>query len=134
MARKYASRIFITIIGTLLVITGIIWGMLGVLGEKSTGTITDVRREQGEFDNSKSGKYSYSIGYSFELPNGDIVNGATKEISDGVYLKHPNTAVTVRYLKAFPQINTLDKNAGFDIGKIVMIAIGGFIVIIVNKY
>lgn len=131
---KNLMRIFISIIGALFILYGIVWSMLGILGEKSTGLITDVRREMGELNNPKSGSYAYNISYSFALPDGNVVNGTAKEISDGVYIKHPNRNVIVRYLKAFPQINTLEQDAGFDVGKIAMILLGNFMVIIVNKY
>jgi hypothetical protein len=128
------ARILMTIIGILFILNGIVWGMLGVIGEKSTGLITDVRREMGERADSKSGTYTYSISYSFKLPDGETVHGSTKKISDGVYIKHPNTAVAVRYLKAFPKINILEKNAGFNGGNIAFIIIGAFLLLIVNKY
>lgn len=131
---KILMRISISIIGIMLIFYGIVWSMLGVLGERSPGLITSVRREMGEISTPKSGSYVYNISYSFELPDGNVVNGFTKEISDGVYIKHPNTNVMVRYLKAFPQINALEQDAGFDIGKIAMILLGNFMVIIVNKH
>lgn len=131
---KNVMRIFISIIGIMLILYGIVWSMLGILGEKSSGLITDVRREMGELNTPKSGSYVYNISYSFELPDGSLVHGVVKEISDGVYIKHPNTHVAVRYLKFFPHINTLEQAAGFDIGKVVMILLGIFLMVIVNKY
>lgn len=133
MFKKIVMRILITIIGIMFILYGIVWSMLGIFGEKSTGLITDVRREMGELNDSRSGRYSYSIGYVFEIPNGDTINGFTKQISDGVFIKHPNTEVSVRYLKIFPYINSLEQNAGFDFGKIIMILIGSVLVVIVNK-
>ena len=117
----------------MFILYGIVWGMLGILGEKSTGLITDVRREMGELNIPKSGSYTYNISYSFELLDGSMVHGVVKEIGDGVYIKHPNIKVTVRYLKAFPQINTLEQNAGFNAGNIAFIMIGVFLIFIVNK-
>ena len=61
MFKKYMARILMTIIGILFILNGIVWGMLGVIGEKSTGLITDVRREMGERADSKPGTYTYSI-------------------------------------------------------------------------
>ena len=134
MIKKYASRVIITLIGAQLFLMSIVWGMLGILGEKNTGLITDVRREMGERTDSKPGSYTYSIGYCFKLPDGELVYGYGKEISDGVYIKKPNTSVNVRYLKIFPQINAMEKDAGFDIGKIIMILAGCLLIIVVNKY
>ena len=133
MIKKYAAKFIITSIGVLIILTGIVWGMLGILGEKTTGLITDVRREMGERTDSKSGSYTYSIGYSFKLPDGELVYGYAKEVSDGVYIKNPNTPVNIRYLKILPQINALEKDTGFDFGKIIMIIAGCLLVIIVNN-
>ncbi|MGD9569753.1 MAG: hypothetical protein AB7V48_15825 [Sedimentibacter sp.] len=132
MFKKLAVRMFVTIIGILFIMYSIVWGMLGILGEKTTGLITDVRREMGERDEPKSGSYTYSISYSFELPDGKLVYGYAKEISDGVFIKKPNTSVNVRYLEILPQINALEKDAAFDLGKITMILTGCFLVFVVK--
>lgn len=131
MIKKYAFKFLITIIGIMLIGMGVIYSTLGIIGEKTTGIITDVRREMGERNDSKPGNYTYSIGYSFELPNGIIVFGSTKKISDGIYIKNPNTIVAVRYLKSFPQINALQEDTELNIGKLILIALGIFIILIV---
>ncbi len=134
MIKKYAARFFITLIGTLFIILGTVWGMLGIFGEKSTGLITDVRREMGERTDFKSGRYTYSISYSFKLSDGETVHGNAKEIRNGVYTKNLNNSVSIRYLKIFPQINALEKDVGFDVGKITIILAGCLLVFVVNKY
>lgn len=134
MVKKYAARLLITIMGVSFILTGIMWSMLGIVGEKTTGLITDVRREMGELDNPESGSYTYSVGYSFELPDGKLVYGYDKEVSDGAYIKNPNTSVNVRYLKIFPRMNALEKDVAFDFGKIIMILAGCLLVLVVNKY
>ncbi len=133
MKRNYFGRFLITAIGLLFILMSIILSMLGILGEKSTGLITDVRREMGERTDTKPGRYTYSIGYSFELPDGKTIYGSSKKISDGVYLKNPNTTINIRYLKIFPYINAIEQDIKFDMGKLIMIAAGGLLVFVANK-
>lgn len=133
MKRNFLGRILITSIGLLFVLVNIVLSMLGILGEKSTGLITDVRREMGERTDAKPGTYTYSIGYNFKLPDGKTIYGSSKKISDGVYLKNPNTTINIRYLKFFPYINAIEQDVKFDMGKLIMIAVGGFLIFVVNK-
>lgn len=134
MYKKFATRFIITLIGVSFILLGIAWGMLGFLGEKTTGIITDVRREMGERTDSKPGRYTYSIGYSFELPGGKLIYGNAKRVSDGVYIKNQNMPVTVRYFEIFPHINALEGNTGFNLGNVIMILAGCVLVVVVNKY
>lgn len=133
MKKNYFGRILITTIGVLLVLMSIILSMLGIIGEKAAGLITDVRREMGERADTKPGMYTYNISYSFEMPDGKTIYGSSKKISDGVYLKKPNTTVNIRYLKFFPHINALEQDSVLDVGKFIMIATGGVLVFVVNK-
>lgn len=133
MKKNYFGRILITSIGLLMVLMSIILSMLGIIGEKSAGLITDVRREMGERTDTKPGMYTYNISYSFEMPDGKTIYGSSKKIRDGVYLKKPNTMVNIRYLKFFPYINALEQDSMLDMGKFIMIATGGVLIFVVNK-
>lgn len=132
MHRKVSGRILISIIGALLIIYGISMLLLGITGEKSMAVITDVRREGGELPYARSGKYMYNMSYTFELPNGEVFYGYTKKISDGVYIKKPNTVVNVKYLEIFPHFNALEEDTRFDAGKLILVAFGLSLIIIVN--
>lgn len=108
MKRKILSRILISVLGLALIMMALGSLILGLLGERATAVVTDIRREGGEMADVKPGRYTYNIGYTFTLPSGVKINGYSKKIGDAVYIKADGKAkVTVRYLKAAPLINTL---------------------------
>lgn len=133
MHKKISGRILISIIGALLILYGISTVLLGITGEKSMAVITDVRREGGELPLAKSGKYMYNISYEFELPNGDVFYGYSKKVSDGAYIKKPNTVAYVKYFESFPHFNTLEEDTKFNSGKLILVAFGLLLIIIVNR-
>lgn len=126
-------RIFISIIGIGFILWGIGTITLGVIGEKSIGVITNVRREGGEISSGKSGRYTYIISYTFPLPGGKKVDGYSRKISDSIFVKTPNTITKVRYLKAFPRINVLEEETNPSIGQFVFIFIGGFLIYVMKN-
>lgn len=133
MHRKISGRILISIIGALLILYGISTVLLGITGEKSMAVITDVRREGGELPLARPGMYMYNMSYTFELPNGDVFYGYSKQISDGVYIKKPNTVAHVKYFESFPQFNALEEDTKFSVGKLILVAAGLSLIIIVNR-
>lgn len=133
MHRKVSGRILISIIGALLILYGISTVLLGITGQDCTAVITDVRREGGELPLEKSGKYMYNMSYTFELPNGEVFYGYAKKVSDGAYIKKPNTVATVKYFKSFPHFNALEEDTKFSVGKLILIASGLSLIIIVNR-
>ncbi len=133
MHKKISGRFLISIIGALLILYGISTVLLGITGEKSMAVITDVRREGGELPYARPGMYMYNMSYTFELPNGDVFYGYTKKISDGVYIKKPNTVVHVKYFESFPYFNALEEDTRFSAGKLILVASGLSLIFIVNR-
>jgi len=132
--KDFIKRFFITLIGVAFILYGLSTLLLGFMGERATAVITDIRREGGERNEVKRGRYTYNISYTFVLPNGKNVNGVTKYIGDAVYLKaDAKSKVSVRYFSFFPALNALASDTKPGIGQLIFIAIGIFLIYIVNK-
>lgn len=127
-------RIFISLIGAALILWAINLLALGVFGETSVATITSIRRQGGERDEAIPGRYTYQIGYTFTLPDGSKYDGYQTKISGSVYVKADGTATRiVSYYKSFPYINALEEDTNFNLGKVALIIVGGFLIFVMNK-
>ena len=129
-----AKRILITLLGIALIIYGVGMAMLGFVGTRATAVITSIRRQGGERDEAVPGRYTYSIGYRFALPDGRIVDGSTTRIGDSVYVKATGTSTApVRYFAFFPYFNALESHTTPCIGQLIVAAAGVFIVFAENR-
>lgn len=127
-------RLLITLLGISLILMGIAELFLGFAGERAEAVVTDVRREGGERTDSKPGRYTYSIGYTFTLSDGRAINGYAKKIGDAVFLKEDGKAtVPIRYLAAFPYISFMEKDTGVGSGQLTLILAGGALVFFMNR-
>jgi len=132
--KDFARRFLISMIGVSFILYGLSTLLLGFVGERATAVITDIRREGGERNEVQRGRYTYNISYTFILPNGKTVNGVTKYIGDAVYLKADGKSkVSVRYFSFFPALNALASDTKPGVGQLIFIAIGIFLIYIVNK-
>jgi hypothetical protein len=126
MKRKLLPRIFITLLGTALILWGSGKIALCIIGEPETAVVTHIRREGGERTDSKPGRYTYNISYTFTLPDGKEIDGFTKQIGDGIYQKADGTStVQIRYLPGFPYFSALEKEVGMGAGPLILIVAGG---------
>jgi len=133
-SKNYFSRILITLIGVAFIAWGLTTLALGFVGTKATALITDIRREGGERNEVKRGRYTYNIGYTFGLPDGKNVNGVSKYVGDAVYLKADGKSkISVRYFSFFPAINALASDTKPGIGQLLFMVIGIFLIYIMNK-
>lgn len=124
------KRVFITLLGTALIIYGVGMTMLGFVGTRTTAVITSIRRQGGERDEAVPGRYTYSIGYRFALPDGRIIDGSTTKIGSSVHVKATGTSTTpVRYFAFFPYFNVLESNTAPGIGQLIVAIAGVFIII-----
>lgn len=106
---------------------------LGFIEKKGTAVITSIRCEGGERNEAIKGQYTYIISYTFKLPDGKSVDGYTRKIGNSVFMKADGKSfITVRYFELFPNINVLEKDAKPGPGQFILIAIGCFIIIIIN--
>ncbi|MDP3058084.1 MAG: hypothetical protein Q8N36_01295, partial [bacterium] len=82
----------------------------------------------------KPNRYTYSIGYSFTLPDGRTIHGYTQKIGDPVFLKPTGTDVrSIRYIKNAPYINALESDTKPNLGHLTLIITGAFLIVIINK-
>ncbi|MDP2889568.1 MAG: hypothetical protein Q8P34_11495 [Bacteroidota bacterium] len=131
---KLLARIFITLLGFSFIVWGLTSITLGFIGEKGTAVITDIRREGGERNEVKRGRYTYNISYTFKLPNGKSVNGFKKKIGDAVYLKADGKSkASVKYFSFFPYFNALELDTKPGFGQLILIAVGFFLIFIMNR-
>ncbi|MGE4441241.1 MAG: hypothetical protein AB7D27_07110 [Desulfomicrobium sp.] len=122
--RRFLPRIIVFATGVLLTLYGAIIPLLPYVGARANGEITVIRRELGDRRDPMPNRYGYSVGYEFPLPDGRIIPGNTKTIGSATSAGMSKGASGVYYLPAFPYVNALEKDARFDLGKIVILAAG----------
>lgn len=125
--KKKIGSAFIVFIAMMFIIFGLLHISLGLFGEKDTALITHIRRQGGERNEAVPNRYTYSLSYSFSLPDGKIVDGFTYKIGNAVYIKASGSnlsTINIRYLKALPQINAPDSEVGLKMGNLVIIGAG----------
>ncbi|MDP3912899.1 MAG: hypothetical protein Q8R96_04075 [Bacteroidota bacterium] len=107
---------------------------MGFIGDKGTAVITDIRREGGERNEVKRGRYTYNISYTFTLPNGKSVNGFTRRIGSAVFLKADGKSkAAVKYFTFFPYINALEQDTKPGFGQLILFAAGCFLIFLMNR-
>lgn len=131
---KIAVRIFMTLLGVAFIFYGSASIVLGIIGEKGTAVITNIRREGGERNEAKGGRYTYNISYTFQLPGGKSVNGLTKRIGNAIYLKADGKSeAAVRYFSFFPFINALETDTKPGFGQLAIVLAGCLMIFVVNR-
>ena len=134
MKRKLLPRILLTLLGAALILWAAGSLSLALFGERATAAVTHIRREGGERTDGKPGRYTYNISYTFTLPNGEIIDGSTKQIGDGIYQKADGTStVQIRYLPGFPYFSELERDVGMGAGSLVLIVAGGVLVFLMVR-
>lgn len=111
-----------TLIGVALALYAVVIPLLGVIGERATGQITQVRKQLAEDEDSTGRFYNWAISYEFQV--GDrTVSGFTYRRGD--YSRpHRYPSSTVRYLALLPQINAPADEARPTILHLVMFGAG----------
>lgn len=94
----------IVIIGVALVLYAVGWPILGVAGARATGSITHVRRQGGERNETVAGRYTWIVAYRFTAEDGRAYHGSTQRVGGyGGPDNRPSGAI--RYLPQFPHVN-----------------------------
>lgn len=129
MKHSIVARILLSLLGLALILYGSGSLVLGVIGERDTAIITSVRRQGGERDEMIRGRYTYSIGYTFTLPDGREINGTSTLVGNAVYTKADGTStILVRYLKQAPFVNIPEEDTKLTIGQPLLVAAGFFLI------
>lgn len=134
MKRKRLSRILISLLGAVFILWGAMSVALGVFGEQATAVVTHIRREGGERTDVKPGRYTYNISYTFTLLNGKEINGVTKKIGDGPFVKADGTStVRIKYFHRFPYFNAMENETGPRTGPLTLILVGGVLIFLMVR-
>lgn len=134
MKRKRLPRLLLTLLGAALILWAAADLALGLFGERATAAVTHIRREGGERAEAVPNRYTYSISYTFVLPDGKEIHGVTKKIGNAVYLKADGTGrMAVRYFRAIPYVNAPEKSPPFSLGQPIMAAAGIFLIVRMNQ-
>lgn len=128
--KKIVFKIFLIIIGIGLLLYGMMMPLLSVIGDRTLGAITVVRREGGERDEAIPNRYSYSVGYEFLLDNGTVISGNTKAIGNAYNAGISKGQASIRYLKIFPHLNALESDTDPSIVHVILLAVGVSIIVI----
>lgn len=134
MKRKLLPRILLILLGAALILWATGDLALGLFGEHASAVVTHIRREGGERTDGKPNRYTYSISYTFVLPDGEEFNGFTKKIGDAVYLKADGTGrIAVRYLKTMPYINAPEESLSLPLKQAMLTAVGILLIVHMNR-
>lgn len=131
---KLLPRILITLLGVAFFLMGTTEIILGFAGERVYGVITDIHREGGERSDGNPGRYTYSISYTFTLPDGNSIDGFTKRIGDSIYTKATGTSIVpIRYFTFFPHINAMEQDTGIGTRQPILMITGVFLIFMMNR-
>lgn len=134
MKRKLLPRILISFLGVAFILWGVMSITLGIIGESSTATVTNIRREGGERNDARPGRYTYNISYTFTLPDGKEISGFTKKVGNAVYLKADGTGrIPVKYFKEMPYLNSSVEDSRFSIRQVILIGVGVLLIFLMNR-
>jgi hypothetical protein len=134
MKRSLFARTLLSLLGIVILLYNIGTPLLGLIGEQDTAIVTSIRRQGGERNETVRGRYTYSMGYTFTLPNGREISGNSTFVGNAIYIKADgNSTIPVRYLKTAPFINMPEKETDPSIGHLLGAAFGVFIICVVNK-
>lgn len=127
---KIVSKIFLVIIGIGLSLYGMMMPLLSVIGERTQGNITVVRREGGERNEAVPNRYSYSVGCEFLLDDGTVISGNTKVIGNAYNAGVSKGQASIWYLKIFPYLNALEADTTLSVEHVILLAVGVLIITI----
>lgn len=118
------GRSVLGFVGSLLILYAVMMPLLSMVGERTTGEITTVRREVGDRRDPQANRYSYAVGFEFALPDGRVIAGNTKVIGSANVAGISKGPSAVRYLARFPYVNALEMDTKLDLGKFAILAAG----------
>lgn len=125
-----AARILISIVGVLMILLGVSRLVLFFAGVKTIAQV-ETRRVGGSSDQYSADKrYEYSIDYTFKDKEGETHSGHTTRRGGDMGVK---VEKTVYYLAAAPFINGLATEVEPNIGQLVLVTLGVFLIVAMNR-
>ncbi len=122
--KQLATRTFLLLVGLMLATYAVLAPTLKIVGARTTGTITEVRRQHGERNEATPNRYAYGVGYHFVLPDGRKIHGTATVVGNAHSAGIPKGPTRVRYLAAWPRINMLERETEFNIGHLIIGGVG----------
>jgi len=106
------TRVFLALLGVVLLLWGAGMPLVLWLGAETQGRITHVRRQLGDRAEAIPNRYAYTIAYEFRLPGGQTAEGHTQRVGD--YFSPQDMAVgkavRVHYLPGLPWVSVIPSN------------------------
>ena len=122
---RLGGKILLVIVGMALITMALINIILYMVGDSVLADISTRRVGGADDGRSSSGRYEWSVDYSFIASDGKTYNGtSTRRGSDLAVAVEKR----VYYLPANPRINALASEVRPNIGQVIMILLGGFII------
>ena len=128
--KRVLPKVFLIFIGIGLAFYGTMIPLLSVIGERTQGMITVIRREGGERNEAVPNRYSYAVGYEFSLDDGTVISGNTKVIGNAYNAGVSKGQASIRYLKTLPYLNALESGTALSIEHVILVAVGILIITI----
>ncbi|MDP2874587.1 MAG: hypothetical protein Q8O00_00295 [Holophaga sp.] len=122
--KAWTLRIFLVSMGLLLAGYASLAPLLGIIGARTTGTITAVRRQGGERNEMARNRYDYGVGYHFATSYGQIIHGSATLVGTSYQAPCLTGPVAIRYLEAFPRLHLLERLTRFSVGNVILIGVG----------
>lgn len=123
-------RIAISAVGIALILMGVANLMLFIFGESTTAKIT-TRRYGGVVNNSSvDQRYEWSVDFTFKDKDGQTHSGHTTRRGNDMSINVENK---VYYFPFAPFVNSLKSQAEPNIGQPVLIGIGIFLLLVMNR-
>lgn len=131
--KQAATRLFLVLMGLLLATYAVLAPTLKIVGVRTTGIITEVRRQHGERREAVPNRYEYGIGYHFTLSDGRKIHGVATIVGNAHSAGIPKGPAPVRYLAAWPRINMLERETEFNIGHLIIGGVGVLMMVLALK-
>ncbi len=122
--KKLFTSVFLMVLGIILTGYAILMPMLQIIGTRTTGIITDIRRQGGERNEMTRNLYDYGVGFYFVLPDGRKIEGGATVVGTSYSAGIAKGPVSILYLRQFPRIHQFEKYTQFSIGNLVLIGTG----------
>ena len=129
------GRIFLGALACLMLAWGVAMPVVTLFGDEVGGEIVSVRRQLGDRGEAIPNRYVYAISYRFNVPGGASVVGYTQRLGDYFSPKSIGKmrAVRVRYMPAFPWLNTIDYGWGVTFEYLVVALVGALLLHLSTK-
>ncbi len=126
--KKLAISSLLILTGILLTGYAVLVPMLQLIGTRTTGVVTDVRRQGGEPNEMTRNLYNYGAGFYFVLADGRKFESSCTVVGTSFNSGIPRGPTPVLYLKIFPQFNVLEKTTTFSVGNLILFGTGLFLI------